>query len=239
MHTEDLELLPAGVEVSLLDLEVPVDAEAAAARFLTPRERAEYQGLRHPLRRREWLGARVCLKSMLVARDCLSDPAECEVRKDRSGRPHLAFTAGLPRGPVHDCSLSHKGRFACACTSSVPGARVGVDIEPISPRLTGLAPAFVNVDDRIDTAGSHEFRLTVLWCLKEAYSKALGLGLGVGLGEVVCRQGPGGEHVVQVRGGPELRARHLAHRGYVIAVCSGRVPRSFERPSRSRLPGGT
>ena len=79
----------AGVEVSLLDLEAGVEADAAVARFLTPSERAEYENLAHPKRRREWLGARVCLKSMLVARDCLGDPAECEVRKDPSGRPHL------------------------------------------------------------------------------------------------------------------------------------------------------
>ncbi|MBM2812651.1 MAG: hypothetical protein HW416_3410, partial [Chloroflexi bacterium] len=116
MLAEDLELisLPLGdedVEVSLLDLTGLVDTESTAARVLTAEERGEYGRLGHPARRREWLGARVCLKAMLVRRGCVSDPMQCAIMKDARGRPWLSFAPGLPRRIVHDCSLSHKGRF--------------------------------------------------------------------------------------------------------------------------------
>lgn len=225
MYPEDVELLrvPFGerdVEVSLVDLQRPTDDESAAARFLTAREREEYGTLRHPGRRREWLGARLCLKAMLVRRQCVSDPVDCQIRKDARGRPRLEFAPGFPRRAVHDCSLSHKGRFACACATSAAGMRVGVDIERIAPRLVNLAPAFVHPLDAVDQAGSAELRLAVLWSLKEAYAKALGLGLGVGLGNVVVRQTGDGRHRVGVRDGPTLFGRHLAYEGYVVAICS-------------------
>ena len=125
MAAQDIDLLrlpldEQDVEVSLVDLARLGDPESAAARFLTPKEREEYRGLRHPGRRREWLAARVCLKTMLVRRGCISDPIQCEIGKDARGRPWLSFapahsvgheacpTDGRPRTAVHDCSLSHK-----------------------------------------------------------------------------------------------------------------------------------
>jgi len=219
------------VEVSLMDLARLEDAESAAARFLTPKERDEYLGLRHPGRRREWLAARVCLKAMLIRRGCISDPIQCEISKDARGRPKLSFppahsvgqqacpTDGRPRTAVHDCSLSHKGDFACACASSLPKTRVGVDIERASPRLLRLAGAFVTDRDKLIAERPPEVRLAVLWSLKEAYTKAVGEGLGIALADVICEETAEGRHYVRIKDGPVCRARHLIHEGYAIALC--------------------
>ncbi|MHC4178376.1 MAG: 4'-phosphopantetheinyl transferase family protein [Planctomycetota bacterium] len=206
------------VEVSLLDLARLTDTESAAARFLTPREREEYGRLRHPARRQKWLGARVCLKEMLVRRGSLGDPMQCEIIKDGRGRPRLSFQPGLPWTAVHDCSLSHKARFACACASSKARTRVGVDIERISPRLTRLASAFVNDRDSLLRSRPPEVQLTVLWSLKEACSKAVGLGIGTGLADVICEETVEGRHRVRIKDSPVLQARHLVYEGYVIAL---------------------
>lgn len=224
MVAEGIELvcLPLGeqdVQVSALDLARLADAGTAAARFLTPRERSEYGSLRHAGRRSEWLGARVCLKAMLVSRGSVCDPLQCEVMKDARGRPWLSFAPGFPLSAVHDCSLSHKADLACACTSSVAGARVGVDVERVSSRLAKLTGAFVNERDARMPTLPTEVRLAVLWALKEACSKAVGLGIGIGLKDVICEEESEGRHNLRVDSGPRFRGRHLLHEGYVIALC--------------------
>ncbi len=224
MLAEGVELTPlplgeADVEVCLLDVARLTDTESTATRFLTSREREEYTRLRHPARRREWLGARVCLKTMLRRRGCVSDPIECEIVKDTRGRPSLSFAPGLRANDVYDCSLSHKGRFACASASSLVGARVGVDIEEVSPRLLRLADAFARDRDFLIRPRPPQERLALLWAIKEARAKALGAGLGIALGDVVCEEGDEGQLHVRTGDGLTFRARHLLHEGYVIALC--------------------
>mgnify|MGYP001569791737 CR=1 FL=1 len=226
MLAGDLALTPLplgeeGVEVSLLDMTRLADPASTASRFLTPRERDEYAAMPHPLRRREWLGARVCLKAMLLARGSIGDPAECEITKDSRGRPRLAFAPGRPAGVVSDCSLSHKGRYACACASRTAGTRVGIDIEEVSPRLLRLAGAFVRDGDFVARRDPPEERLAILWALKEACAKAVGGGIGVALGDVVCEETAEGRHRVRTGDGLELHARHVLNDGYVIAMCVG------------------
>ena len=224
MFAEDIDLLTLPLEegdldVSLLDLAGLGDTDSAVARFLTPRERTEYGRLGHPLRRQEWLAARVCLKTVLVRRGCVDDPIRCQIEKDERGRPWLSFQSGLPMTAVHDCSLSHKARFACACTSSLENTRVGVDIEQVSPRLAKLAHAFVNDGDSPIRTQPPEVRLAILWSLKEAYSKAVGVGLGVGFADVICEETAEGRYNVRNQDGPEFPARHFVHDGYVIGLC--------------------
>lgn len=224
MVAQDVELLPLPlggrkVEASLVDLARLTDMQSAAARFLTPEEQEEYGRLGHPWRRREWLGARVCLKEMLVRRGWIADPIECRIVKDARGRPRLWFRPGLPPAAVYDCSLSHKARWACACVSSTAGTRVGVDVERVSPRLARLAGAFVHDRDSLIWRRPPEVELTVLWVLKEACSKAVGLGLAVGLADVICEETAEGRHRVRIKDGPVFEARHLVHDGYVIALC--------------------
>jgi len=213
-----LGLSEESVEVCLLDLGLLSDLESTAARFLTPPEQAEYAELRHPLRRREWLGARVCLKLMVIRQGRVADPLRCAVVKDPRGRPRLVFTPELEAGVVSDCSISHKGRFAGAVTSNATGSRVGVDIEEVSPRLLRLARAFAHERDALLRSRPEEERLAILWALKEACSKVMGRGLAMALREVTCEETAPGRHRV-VTEGLELSGRHTICEGYVVALC--------------------
>lgn len=229
VFAEDAELvsLPLGdegVEVSLLDLTGLVDTESTAARVLTPEERGEYARLAHPLRRREWLGARVCLKAMLLRRGCVSDPMQVAIMKDARGRPWLSFAPGLPGAIIHDCSLSHKGRFACAGASSSADTRIGVDVEKISPRLLRVAGAVVRERDTLIGSHSPEERLAMLWALKEACAKAAGGDIGVVLSDVFSRETAEGRHQVWTGDGREFRAWCVRRDEYVIALCLGTEP---------------
>lgn len=222
-ETPDLTRLPLGgegVRLVTLDLGRLGDAGALAARFLTDGEREAYARLGHPGRRSEWLGARVCLKEALRDWGGIRDPRQCEILKGKHGKPCIAFASGFPLADVYDCSLSHKADLACACISRLPGTTVGVDVERPSPRLTELAGAFVHRRDAAMTALSADLRLAVLWALKEACSKALGVGVAIGFNEVVCDEEAEGRHNLRIAGGPCFRGQYLIHRGFVVALCT-------------------
>jgi len=221
--TDGFELIPVElgadpVEVRLLDLTGLGNPESVAAEYLTPLEAAEYAELRHPLRRREWLGARVCLKLMVMRQGRVGAPRQCAVLKDPSGRPRLVVSPDSTAGVVGDCSLSHKGRFACAATSSAAGAKIGVDIEEVSPRLRRLADQFAHERDTLLGSRPADERLAILWALKEACSKVVGRGLAMALRTVICQEIAPGRYRV-VTGELELSGRHTVHEGYVIALC--------------------
>jgi phosphopantetheinyl transferase len=207
-----------GVEVALLDLTGLGDPQFLASRFLAFEEYGDYALMRHPLRRRDWLGARVCLKVMLMRRGALDDPQHCAVTKDARGRPSLSLAREAGAATVYDCSISHKGRFTCAALSAVPGVRIGVDVEEISTRLVRLAPSFTDDRDVLVGASAPEERVTILWALKEAGAKALGTGLGLRFSDIRCEEIDERRHRLTTPDGRELRARHLTHAGYVVAL---------------------
>lgn len=218
-----LAISDAAVEVCLLDLGRAHDLEANASRFLTAPEQAEYAELTLPRRRREWLGARVCLKLMAMRQGRIDDPLRCAVVKDSRGRPRLVAAPELTSPVVPDCSLSHKGRFGCAAVSLAAGSQIGVDIEEVSPRLLGLTRAFAHERDALLGSRPDEERLAILWALKEASSKVVGRGLAMGLRSVTCEETVPGLHRV-VADGVELAGRHAFHEGYAVALCLGAGP---------------
>jgi phosphopantetheinyl transferase len=176
------------VAVTLLDLNALDGVERPEKLYLTDTERKEYFLLGSERRRREWLGARACLKMMLLETGRLRSLRECEVLKDSRGRPSVVFRTSRGGEVKGDCSLSHKGRYAAAAISFAERARVGVDIEKISPRITRLRASFVNPLDRLPGVLGNDRFHSVLWTAKEAASKVLGTGLGAGLSSLVCRQ---------------------------------------------------
>jgi len=223
--TDALEPIPAdldedGIEVRLLDLGRLGDLESLAASYLTSPEAAEYAELRHPLRRREWLGARVCVKRMAMGQGRVADPRQCAVVKDPRGRPRLVFVPQSTADVVGDCSLSHKGQFVCAATSSAVGSKIGVDIEEVSPRLRRLGDQFAHARDSLLGSRPTDERLAILWALKEASSKVVGRGLTAAFRAVIVQEIAPGRHRV-VTGELELSGRHTLREGYVIALCVG------------------
>jgi phosphopantetheinyl transferase len=225
--TDALEPIPAdldedGIEVRLLDLARLGDVDSLAASHLTAPEAAEYAELRHPVRRREWLGVRVCVKRMAMRQGRVADPRQCAVVKDPRGRPRLVFAPDSTADVVGDCSLSHKGQFVCAATSTAVGSKIGVDIEEVSPRLRRLGDQFAHARDSLLGSRPTDERLAILWALKEACSKVEGRGL-MALRTVTVQEIAPGRHRV-VMGELELSGRHTLRDGYVIALCFGTDP---------------
>lgn len=226
-----------GTVTALLDLSQIDDMAIAGRRFLVADERSQFARLRNDKRRLEWLAARICVKLLAKRDGMISGVKDCQVSKRPSGRPYLTTADGEAIASFGDCSLSHKGRFACACLSSKASLRVGVDVEKISVRLSRIQDAFSHPCDTPGIEPSTETDLTVRWTLKEAYSKSVGAGMRLGLQNLICEQDPKSKAiVVRTRSDTHAQARYLVYEGYVIGVCFAPHPAlvpSYERTSRA------
>ena len=144
--------------------------------YLTHVERSEYAKIGSPIRRREWLSARVALKRALLARCMIHSPHECEIQKDGWGRPFVAILTGN-RFRWLKCSISHKGGVASAFLVVTPQTNVGIDLEVVSDRPLRLRRVFSTKSDVLPIGSNPVRTCTVLWACKEAASKAMGVGL--------------------------------------------------------------
>lgn len=209
------------VRWGLLPLSTTEDVEECATRVLTNGELSAWRELSHPARRKEWLFARWCLKSLARTDLGIDDARDCEIRKDERGRPHLAQQCGMSTARW-ECSLSHDRRFAAAGLSTTPGMRIGVDVETVNPRLERICELFVTAGDVSCMARDRREQLAIWWTVKEAASKVVGLGLGAGLAGFECVEVRPGWHQVVWNQRLRLTARHELLDGNVLAVCVGR-----------------
>ena len=208
-------------EVSVFDHVVPLAVlETAKVRggraFLTERELAEYVRLTHATRRKEWLAARVCVKTLLMDRGYIKNPRSCEVAKDDMGRPFINYLGKARHRPV-DCSISHKGKYVAAVLTGGKRARVGVDIERVTSKPAKLRSGFTNSADKLMIPSS-DIRFTALWSIKEAVSKVVGSGLWMGLTALVCRETSDGLCEVRSEKNRPVHVKYLLHDDYVIAI---------------------
>jgi phosphopantetheinyl transferase len=124
---------------------------------------------------------------------------------------------------IGDCSLSHAGPWSVAAWTAREREKIGVDVERVSHRLHRAAGAFVSPEDRAGPLRERTEQLAIWWCLKEAASKALGLGLGAGLAEIRCVELEQGMHQVTHASGAKMAGWHTLFDGFVIAVCGCRT----------------
>jgi 4'-phosphopantetheinyl transferase len=123
-----------------------------------------------------WVLVRLALSSYVAA-----PPEAWAFVRERGGRPEVVGPSGARRLRFN---VSHTaGMVACAVTWD---RAVGVDVENASrPAPLEIADRFFSLEE---AAGMHELSLPLrsrhffrLWTLKEAYTKARGLGLSLPL----------------------------------------------------------
>jgi acyl transferase domain-containing protein/phosphopantetheinyl transferase (holo-ACP synthase) len=141
--------------------------ELMMRRYLTERERVDYEALT-PRVRRGWLLGRMAAKDAVRfhhwnAGVGLIWPAEIVISNDDSGKP---LVNGL------QLSIAHKDGIAVALVGTQP---VGVDLEKIEPRAESfLAVAFTQAERMLGDGDEHWARL---WAAKEAVAKLRGTGM--------------------------------------------------------------
>ncbi|MGP4013535.1 4'-phosphopantetheinyl transferase family protein [Streptomyces sp. 4N124] len=135
--------------------------------------------------RRQYLVAHTLVRRALALEAGLAE-AELVIFRSSRGRPFLQPPdGGLPRGGAHlDFNLSHASGYNLL--GVVRGHRIGVDVERIDRdafAIDTIVETFTPQEQQWVAQAAHgrprERRVLRLWTLKEAYSKARGLGLGL------------------------------------------------------------
>ncbi|WP_411149187.1 4'-phosphopantetheinyl transferase family protein [Streptomyces sp. A30] len=149
-----------------------------------------YRTAREPLVRARLLGSRLLLRHV-VAAVAGTEPSRVVVGRDGNGRPVLHRPAGLDVGISHTAGMLVVG--------VARGRRIGVDVEASDRPLLapGLAEKFCHPEELAELSGlppaERNLRLVRLWTLKEAYTKALGVGLAHDFSSLRLRPEPRGE----------------------------------------------
>ena len=150
-------------------------SDTSSLTALTRRERIDYRQLPHEARRREWLAGRYAAKRAVSAFRGRGTPLhhiELESRADCA--PRCLVRDDVERWTLAPLvlSIAHTDGIAIAAAAN-RSARIGVDIE----RVNDIAPEqyryFLAPSELAHAQG---LGVTLLWVLKEALCKALGLG---------------------------------------------------------------
>ena len=154
-------------------------SDAAVAALVTAEDRARLVPAMAERRRAEHLAGRALLRHAIADR----------TGRDASSLTLTATAAGKPEcvGGPH-VSISHSGELVVCAVSDAP---VGVDVETRPPRdVEAVAERYFTAAEARWIATDPSSRFPMLWVLKEAYLKALGVGLAGGLDSLECRLEP-------------------------------------------------
>ena len=149
--------------------------------WLTPEERARYEGFRFDKRQQDWLLGRWAAKQALLELTELpqSDITRFEILSASSGAP-VASLDGRPYDT--GLSISHSNGRAFSVVSSET-TELGCDVELVEPRSAAFVETFFTAAERerVQRAAA-EYRdilVTMIWSAKESTLKALRTGLKV------------------------------------------------------------
>lgn len=123
-------------------------------------EKIEYDQIRHPNKRMEFLAGRLVLKEIIELRNKKFHG----IYKDECGKPFL-------KEHPEAISMSHSFPFAGAITHR--GQQAGIDIERPQEKLHRIAHKFLT-DEEYRIPGLDETKLCIYWCAKEALYKIYG-----------------------------------------------------------------
>lgn len=167
------------VDVVYVDLSSELVSEQTAWSRLDGDERSRARRFRNQPARRRYVLCRAALRALLC--DALAcGNKELAFRTAKHGKPH-AIVDG--RRAAFSFNVSHSGRHGLIALA--PGGRLGVDVEQRSAQrnLDSLIAAALGPRERAEAAAvSGEARLRLfldLWVMKEALTKALGMGLSM------------------------------------------------------------
>lgn len=108
---------------------------------------------------------------------------DIKISNDSSGAPVFCFVdRARQKFPLPTLSISHAGNYGVATIADSYEGKVGVDIEYTSRLTEDFGNKFLSENERrwVSEGGCEQefyLRRTFLWCVKESYLKALGVGL--------------------------------------------------------------
>ncbi|MGX9726365.1 MAG: 4'-phosphopantetheinyl transferase family protein [Candidatus Electronema sp. VV] len=197
--------------------------DEAAERLLSGAEQEFFQQLRHPKRRREWLGGRIAAKAALLLNLPENAAFTAQARRltilpDAQGRPTVSGGADN-----FALSITHSGRYVAAL--AVQGRHCGIDLQIISAKLPLLTKYFAAAAELELLAGQPELggeaaALTMLWAVKEAVKKSLPQQPGMFAGITADSVAAAGDRAWRFQCGAQAATAYVFP-PYVLALTSG------------------
>ena len=218
------ELSPRGVDVwYCTGSHHPALEESSVLNRLTVEQRSQADRLAGTKNRRSFLAARLLLQGVLAGY-CECEPSSLEYSTGAFGKPFLsspcpAVNAGL------QFNLSRSAEVVAVAVGYMP---LGLDIEkqrPLTRERAFLARQFSPAEQEyVRCSPDPQSSLFEIWCRKEAYLKALGLGIFHPLKKCPVAPGctlPGLEPLIgQPRLDWDIRSLALPLPDYAAALCS-------------------
>lgn len=144
--------------------------------IVSPEEKARFESLRVERVRREYLITRILVR-MVLSRYAPVDPQDWRFSKTEHGQPRIASPEKFTSSRF---SVSHtNGLIACAAS---PGQDIGIDVEDTTRDFSDVTGFFSQVERQdMDSRPLEERRSKFfeIWTLKEAYTKARGMGFSL------------------------------------------------------------
>lgn len=122
-------------------------------------QQSRFKGISSVRRQKEWLATRVLVQQLLPQNE------DVNIIYDPYGKPFLKQN---PR----QLSISHSSQFAAVILHS--DHNLGIDIEPIHPRILRLKHKFISEKEAAQIEGDDLFLLTLFWSAKETLYKLYG-----------------------------------------------------------------
>jgi 4'-phosphopantetheinyl transferase EntD len=188
---------------------VVATCDACPAYPLTSRERREYDALPHAARRRDWLAGRYAAKRAISIRWNVA-PDAIELAAAPGAAPRAFVRSRADRwAPLPDrLTIAHRDGVAIA--AAFPSrALVGVDIERIAEVSLLELGYITSAPERERLRGIDP---TLIWILKEAAWKALGLPSATPLSALQLVFRSGTDELAAVRRGPRELKVHAGVR---------------------------
>lgn len=179
------------VHIWLVKLDESISAEAESA--LSPDEKARAQRFHFEKHCRRYMAARYALRRIL-SYYIPYQPAAIQFEYGSHGKPHLAETQNQQ---ALQFNVSHSKDIAVYALTRQ--AEIGIDVETINPKRNtiGIAKRYFSPAEIVQLeklpASEQAYAFFQIWCQKEAFIKALGLGLAFPLKDFsVDAKGEGG-----------------------------------------------
>lgn len=148
------------------------NSDTGSLHTLTPRERHEHDRLPHEPRRRDWLAGRVAAKRAVAGFLGASLPLHhIDLEPQAAAAPRCLVRDDVERWTLAPLvvSIAHSDGLAIAVATN---ARIGVDVE-CTGRIESTEVRYFLAPSEL--AHARHLGVTLLWVLKEALWKAIGL----------------------------------------------------------------
>lgn len=152
--------------------------EHSALAGLGPREQPQWDRLRNPRRRREWLAGRTLAKQLIAdERNLEIAPRQIEiVSSAASRRPQIWIR---DRAEPRSLSIAHSSRGVLVALARRVETRIGVDLTERTPLSESFVRLWFTADERAWLGATPlRFAANRIWAAKEALYKACNRGEG-------------------------------------------------------------